>query len=300
MQITRENFIGQISFDRFQRNVESARENGWTHWIGDIPVHPQLIKFFKAFKDKRYNIVPCVDTNTKAFWNTPSNSDNPQAVSVYYSLGITYPDTPNFRVGSISIEAGKDSAQFCVMSERIENEKFSSGSLGYNIRQSKDMAKALKIALQFLKPLDYDDIQDRCTGALNSGLYNLRDPARSKIREGMSMNNDDVMQEVAHMIASGYTPRTDQFKKALDLMMTEGAELKRMQDYKPRACFVWVKPNSLVYRFTGDREATECTKLDDVPELIRNKLAVLQIASNEDAIADVGVRVSDVNYWVFA
>jgi hypothetical protein len=186
------------------------------------------------------------------------------------------------------------------MSERIENEKFSSGSLGYNIRQSKDMAKALKIALQFLKPLDYDDIQDRCTGALNSGLYNLRDPARSKIRESMNIHNDEVMQEVAHMIASGYTPRTDQFKKALDLMMTEGAELKRMQDYKPRACFVWVKPHSLVYRFTEDREATECTKLDDVPELIRNKLAVLQIASNEDAIADVGVRVSDVNYWVFA
>ena len=135
MQITRENFIGQISFDRFQRNVESARENGWTHWIGDIPVHPQLVKFFKAFKDKRYNIVPCVDTNTKAFWNTPSNSDNPQAVSVYYTLGITYPDTPNFRVGSISIDSGKDSAQFCVMSDRIENEKFSCGSLGYNIRK---------------------------------------------------------------------------------------------------------------------------------------------------------------------
>jgi hypothetical protein len=116
----------------------------------------------------------------------------------------------------------------------------------------------------------------------------------------MNIHNDEVMQEVAHMIASGYVPRTDQFKKALDLMMTEGAELKRMQDYKPRACFVWVKPHSLVYRFIEDREATECTKLDDVPELIRNKLAVLQIASNEDAIADVGVRVSDVNYWVFA
>lgn len=299
MQITRENFIGQISFDRFQRNVESAREAEWAHWIGDIPVHPQLLKFFKAFKDKRYNIVPCVDTNTKAFWKT-SEDGKSITTSVYYSLGITFPDTPNFRVGSISIESGKDSAQFCVMSERIENEKFSSGSLGYNIRQSKDMAKALKIALQFLKPLGYDDIQDRCTGALNSGLYNLRDPARSKIRESMNIHNDEVMQEVAHMIASGYTPRTDQFKKALDLMMTEGAELKRMQDYKPRACFVWVKPHSLVYRFTEDREATECTKLDDVPELIRNKLAVLQIASNEDAIADVGVRVSDVNYWVFA
>ena len=299
MQITRENFIGQISFDRFQRNVESAREVGHEHWLGDIPVHPDLLKFFKAFKDKRYNIVPCVDFNSKTIWKSGEDIES-VAVPMYVALGITFPDTTNFRTGSISIETDKGYTMFCVTSDKIENEKFSTGSVGDNIRQSKDMAKALKVALQFLKPLDYDDIQDRCTGALNTGLYNLRDPARSKIREGMSMNNDDVMQEIAHMIASGYTPRTDQFKKALDLMMTEGAELKRMQDYKPRACFVWVKPHSLVYRFIGDREATECTKLDDVPELIRNKLAVLQIASNEDAIADVGVRVSDVNYWVFA
>ena len=299
MQTTRENFIGQIPFDRFQRVVDSAREQNHEHWIGGIPVHPDLLKFFKAFKDKRYNIVPCVDFNSKTIWKTNEDGDS-TAVTMYVSLGVTYPDTPNFRVGSISIETDKGYTMFCVTSDKIENEKYSSGSLGYNMRQSKDMAKALKIALQFLKPLGYDDIQDRCTGVLNSGLYNLRDPARSKIRESMNIHNDEVMQEVAHMIASGYVPRTDQFKKALDLMMTEGAELKRMQDYKPRACFVWVKPHSLVYRFTDDREPTECTKLDDVPELIRNKLAVLQIASNEDAIADVGVRVSDVNYWVFA
>jgi hypothetical protein len=40
--------------------------------------------------------------------------------------------------------------------------------------------------------------------------------------------------------------------------------------------------------------------MDDVPEFVRNKLAVLQIAKNGDAIADVGVRVSDITYWVFA
>jgi hypothetical protein len=40
--------------------------------------------------------------------------------------------------------------------------------------------------------------------------------------------------------------------------------------------------------------------MDDVPELVRNKLAVLQIAKNGDTIADVGIRVSDTNYWVFA
>jgi hypothetical protein len=73
-----------------------------------------------------------------------------------------------------------------------------------------------------------------------------------------------------------------------------------MQGYKPRACFVWIKSNSLSYKFKDDKEAIVCTSMDDVPELIRNKLAVLQIANNSDVIADVGIRVSDITYWVFA
>ena len=303
MQTTKENFIGKIDFDRFQRNVENAREKGHEHWIGDIPVHPELIKFFKAFKAKRYNIVPCVDANTTNYWVRGADGEM-VGVGVYYKLGITYPDTPDFRSGEIHIESDPnfDGSKFtyCVKADDIENEKFASHSAGYNIRQSKDMAKALKLCSKFLSPLDYDDIEDRCRSEFRNGIEHLRSPAREKLHESLTIVRSDVQQEVAHMIASGYQPSTQAFKEVLDLIVKEGAELKRMQDYKPRACFVWLKPNSLSYRFTGEKEITECTKIEDVPELIRNKLAVLQIASNGDAITDVGIRVSAVNYWVFA
>ena len=154
--------------------------------------------------------------------------------------------------------------------------------------------------MTYLKPISYDEIHDMCTRNLHSGINQLRDPARSKIHEALTMGRDDVAREVAHMIASGYQPATQIFKEAIDLLVKEGAELKRMQDYKPRACFVWVKSNSLSYKFTDEKQVTECTSMDDVPEFVRNKLAVLQIAKNGDAIADVGVRVSDITYWVFA
>ena len=304
MQTTKENFIGQIDFDRFQRNVEKAREANHEHWIGDIPVHPELLKFYKAFKAKRYNIVPCVDSNTQHFWK-PDNVDGEKVgLGVYYQLGITFPDTTDFRSGSIFVDAadvhGKNEITYCVKSDDIENEKYSCNSDGYHVRQSKDMAKALKVAMKFLTPLDYDDINDRCTGALNTGIYHLREPAREKLHQKMRIEHSVIAQEVAHMIAAGYQPSTEAFKNALDMWAREGAELKRMQDYKPRACFVWVKPNSLSYRFTEDKVVTECTSMDDVPELVRNKVAVLQIAKNGDAIADVGVRVSDITYWIFA
>jgi hypothetical protein len=299
MKTTLETYVGLVAFNHFEDIAERAKEKGWAHWIGDIPVHKELLVFYKAFKDKRYNIVPCVDVGTKVIWKRDADGDATDSVSVYHALGITFPDTPNFRVGKLIVTTDNGIA-YCVESEKIENEKYSSGSDGYNIRQSKDMKKALKVAVQFLKPLDYDDVMDRSSHPLRVGLGNLRDTARFKLHDKLDIGRTDMAQEVAHMIASGYVPSTTAFKNALDLLMTEGAELRRMQDYKPRACFVWVKPTSLAYRFAEDKEATECTQMDDVPELIRNKLAVLQIAKNGEAIADVGVRVSDITYWVFA
>jgi len=298
MKTTQETYVGLVAFHHFQDVAERAKEKGWAHWIGDIPVHKELLAFFKAFKDKRYNIVPCVDVGTKVFWMRDDQGEQ-VGISVYHALGITFPDTPNFRVGKLIVTTDNGIA-YCVESEKIENEKYSSGNDGYNIRQSKDMKKSLKVAVQFLKPLDYDDVMDRSSHPLRVGLGNLRDTARFKLHDKLDIGRTDMAQEVANMIASGYVPSTTAFKNALDLLMTEGAELRRMQDYKPRACFVWVKPTSLAYRFAEDKEAIECTQMDDVPELIRNKLAVLQIAKNGEAIADVGVRVSDITYWVFA
>ena len=291
--------MGQVRFDLFQRNVETARVNNHEHWIGDIPVRKEMVAFFKAFKDKRYNIVPCVDKSSTVFWKRDAEGES-IGVPVYDTLGITFPDATDFRSGSLIIAHDGTDMQYCVESKKIENEKYACHSDGYNIRQSKDMKKALKIAMTYLKPLGYDDILDRCRNQLSNGIENLRSPARERLHERLSIQRNDIAQEVAHMIASGYVPSTPTFKNALDLLVKEGAELKRMQDYKPRACFVWVKPNSLSYKFTEEQHVTECTSMDDVPELIRNKLAVLQIAKNGDAIADVGVRVSDITYWIFA
>jgi len=299
MKTTQENFIGKVSFDRFEVHATKARDLGYQHWIGDIPVDKHLLAFFKAFKDKRYNIVPCVDISTVTCWQYAADGTQ-YGVNVYQTLGITFPDATDFRSGVISVDHSGDSPMFCVESVKIKNEKFSTHSDGYNIRKSKDIKKALKVALQFLKPLGYDDVLDNCRGRLFIGLNDLRSLAREKLYTRLSISSGDVSQEVSHMIASGYVPSTKSFKDALDLLANEGAELRRMQDYKPRACFVWVKPNSLAYKFTEEKEVTECTSMDDVPELIRNKLAVLQIAKNGDAIADVGVRVSDITYWIFA
>ena len=73
-----------------------------------------------------------------------------------------------------------------------------------------------------------------------------------------------------------------------------------MSNYKPRMCFLWSKQNSLMYKYSDSNEApVEITNLNDLPENLRNKLAMLNIAEEGSAIPDVGVRCANSCFWVF-
>jgi len=297
MQTTIDNYVGTRTFDAFVRTSEAAREAGHQYWINDIPVTQELLAFYKAIKAKRFNIVPRVDFLALAL--SSLSADN--GLMLYNRIGITYADTTAFTSGNIFTGTNKSGVtEYSVDSKSICNEKYVYNSDGYNVRKSKDMAKALKVALKHLTPMTYSDIVKESTGYLNTAISNLRQPAREKWSEVFHLPRDEVVEEMEYMLSVGYTPRSEAFKKAIDLIVSEGAELKRMREYKPRACFVWIKPTSLTYKFTDEQTQTECTDPLMVPELIRNKVAILQIASKGSAIADVGVRVSDTTYWVFA
>ena len=76
--------------------------------------------------------------------------------------------------------------------------------------------------------------------------------------------------------------------------------MKRTANYRPKKIFVWVKPDRVEYQYdTTDGEPVVAYKLDDVPEDIRNKVAVLQIGEKNHAIMDVGMKVTETTYWVF-
>ena len=176
---------------------------------------------------------------------------------------------------------------------------FRSGNDGYRIRKSKDMRKMVKVARQFLKPFTVEEVLNHNRHALNAALFDVRDPARNKFREKLSIDMNDIADEIAHMLALGYQPSTKSFREALDVMRSEGAELKRLKDYAPRVCFVWAKQNSLVYKYEDSSESVEITDLNDLPELLNTKLGVLNIAQEGSAIPDVGVRVNASTFWVF-
>lgn len=288
--MTADNFVGDRSFNHYIDWAKGAQEAGHTWWFRGVPVTRSLHEFLCAIRAKRFDVLASIES-------MPVHMENPSgdAYRAYNKVGIVFPDLPTHRIGLAFIDNGS----FCVKSEKIENEKFSVNSEGYRIRKSKDMKKMLKVALQYFKPLQFDAVYASFESDLTMAVHNVRSPAQEKLRDALTMGTDSLMTEAQNMLALGYAPVTLAFQNALKLLAEEGSELKRLRNYKPRACFVWAKQNSLVYRYNDSSEAVEVTNLADLPEDINNKLAVLNIAEQGSTVPDVGIRLNPYAFWVF-
>jgi hypothetical protein len=283
--MNQEQYLGAYRYDSYKTTVETARGNNHQHWIGEIPVVLPALKFFNEIRYKRPDLVPRVDCKRNG--------------AAYGGVGLAFKDATDIPVGSIFVEDDKDGKLlYCVASDRIKNEKFNDYRPEYHVKKTKDFAKAVKTALQFLRPYSVQDVMDDKEPALAGALAKLKDEPENKLYKATSMGKRTIREEIDNMIRSGYVPATQEFKESIQLMVEQGEELKRITSYNPKRTFVWVKPDRVEYQpHTG--VPVVAYKLDDVPEDIRNKVAVLQIGEEGHAVMDVGVKVTPTTFWVF-
>jgi hypothetical protein len=62
---------------------------------------------------------------------------------------------------------------------------------------------------------------------------------------------------------------------------------------------VWAKPDKVEFKYSDDAQVYVVYNVQDVPENVRDKIAVLQIGNAGDAVMDVGSKISNTMYWVF-
>ena len=302
-KILQSKYLGTRPYEGYEAAWETARKYDHPWWFDGIPVTNNLYNFICEIKAKRPQIVLRLDTPPLFHYidhiDPGTGTQERVVVRQYNELGITYSDTPTIRLGRIGVTHDAEPKYF-VYSKRIANEKYRHGNDGYYTKKSKKMPNMVSVALRELRPYDFADMEGYSRAGLSSAIMSIRDPARSKLHSKLRIEVEDIATELANMILVGYTPSTANFQTAIDLIASEGAELRRLKDYRPRTCFVWAKQNSLMYKYSdADASAIEVTNMNDVPENIRNKVAMLNIADDNCAIADVGVRLDASTFWIF-
>lgn len=290
--IKQEDYVGKYPYKNYVDAYNEAKMNQHPHWLGDVPMPQHLMKFYNEFKHKRPDAVLRLDKRGSYY--------NGKGYRVFSEVGIAFKDAPDLLCGSLSVEAGSaaDELLYVVTSNRIENDKFATHSDGYHRKQTKDFVKAVKNALQYVKPTPFEELLTAQADACHNALQHIRTPAYDKLYTAGNVGRQNVLEEVRHMISMGYKPVTNTFQAAFNLLAAEGDELEALARYQPRTCFVWAKPDRVEYQIMGN-EKVIAYDLQHVPEDIRNKVSVLQIGNINQPIQDVGVKVAETMYWLF-
>jgi hypothetical protein len=291
--INKDEYKSEYDYDRLVALIDTAKQNNHGFWIGDIPVTGTLRKFYNEIKFKRPDMVVHTDFRPARY--------NGLEYLVFADLAVAYEQSPTVRVGRIGLElnANKE-VEYVVESPRIMNEKYASYSEGYRIKTTKKFANGVKNALQYLKPKTFNEVTHETTIHLERAVASMKEPAQNKLYEASRIGRNDILEELHFMVQSGYEPITQSFRNSLNIIREQGEELRAIDNYKPRKCFVWSKTDRIEYRYDGETEPHVVFNIQDVPENIRDKIAVLQINDgSKTALMDVGYKIDNDMYWVF-
>ena len=289
--LTRESFDSDFHHGEYVEWYEKAKQQEYKFWIGDIPVQQHLLQLFNEFKYKRPDIVVKPSNNTLR-WDSVG-------LKAFEGVSIAFNEAPDVVVGYLEGCRGDDNfPKYTVTSERICNEKYSDYNKLYHTKTTKKLTLAIKNALQFVKPFDLDYMAKKESSSASHALDTLKEKANDTLYYKFDADRKELFKEVSNMVSAGYTPRTPKFAEMIDIFKAEGEMMKELLAYKPRKCFVWAKVDRLEYRY-DDEEVVVALNIGEVPEDIRNKVAVLQIADKNSPIKDVGVTISESTYWLF-
>ena len=298
--LTKEQFISEghtgrdSIYDSYRNAYKTAKEANHQYWVGEIPVVENLRKFYMELKFKRPEFMPII-------WGVAEYKNHNHDRMAYTKLCIAHKDSPDIAIGFIYIEQDKEwkYTVFGVHSKRIKNAKFSESSEGFCKAHTQKFTNAMKNARQYLKEQTVEELAKEWNGRAENALSEIRESGRYIYRQVGNIDLEAVFKEIKHMVSMGYTPVTAEFTKSLTLYKDKEQEIQELTNYKPRRCFVWLKPTTVEYMFADDKQQVIAKTVEEVPEEIRNKVAVLQISEENTAIKDVGQRVSPTTYWVF-
>jgi hypothetical protein len=281
-------------------NLTTAKRCGHTCFLGSedgdmVAVLPTLKNFFMEYQHKHKNAVAVIervaghriDTEHDTFF-----AQNKVTIAFDYAL-----DLP---VGIMQV-FGDDQGKtvYSVTSDTIQNERYKVHNPKYRVKESRDFKTAVKTARQHLKAFDFTQVMKDSMFACTNARDVIAQGGYNAISQALKFNTSELMQEIRAMVISGYTPKTAAFANAATFVREKGDEMERVKNYRPQQVFVWLQPHCAVYQYSGNAEAHTAHTVDELPEEVRNKIAVLNIGEKNSPIIDVGVKVDDTKYWVF-
>ena len=217
----------------------------------------------------------------------------------------------NFYDSRFTTEVGKlyrDKGQFVVHSKLIGNGKYSEGNSKYHTRATSNqntMSKYLETYIQPVAPIDIWRMYD-------TPRTNLYDKWRTALSDLVSKINMGIYGSTAETVRAAFVkdlinhvlygtkpyshPDLAQFKT--EEFAGAYLENERRRTIPKPTNHIFINPDETVVHWDGTFIHSYNT-INEIGEDLRSKLSLVKMLESNEMIAEVGMKISPVSFWLY-
>ena len=268
---------------------------------------PELQEVLKEFARKSHAVNLIVEGKLPVMKAAPFGSDPDESGNFRKAIFID-PRFPNNndasdRVGAIDRQYTADGHQFVIESRLIENEKFRRNSSDYHTKATKNIAKAVKIMVEHVKPFTYHEIFNFSNSLKRDLVGSWRGEHYNTGERGWVVYSNDAYAEIKHLRDLGVQFKTDTFRRLAENLEAREEHTRRNRQ-QVEAYHVYVDEQSGRVAVTkqtmgphddviGVHATLLYDSLEKLPEELLGSVSLLKIlGEGEKMLMGVGARVS--------
>lgn len=200
-------------------------------------------------------------------------------------------------VGYVRWDFGRRASdfEFEVQSRLIENNKYNRWSREHHTVRTKDMKKALKHALTYLKPWGYEELVIETRDAVQRVHQKWVDEKQSSTFN-MRPNQDSMYLELKNLVAQGVTFITPEFKTAISTIHEYEEYRERRNRKVDLSCVMYMLGKVIL---NDGKTTNEFVSDELLPDYHKSKVALLKLVDNAQFIPEVGYKVDANTFWIY-
>ena len=201
-------------------------------------------------------------------------------------------------VGSVEYTYGKRSDhEYKISSRKIFNDRFSHWNNENHSQRTKDMKKALKIAMSNLLPFEWHEVSSQ--GKRNAEqAHEVWARSDNSSTRPFRIDTDEMYKEIKHLVAMGVQFKGEAFKSAA-AGIEAYEEFQRKSSIKGKFDTFIVREDKVILIFDGCAlEPQEFGALDALPESTRNSIALLKLVDKDKLLPEIGYRSGENTYFI--
>ena len=186
------------------------------------------------------------------------------------------------------------SYNYVVVSPRIQNQKYGAWNNDYHTISSINHKKAIKAAMEFIKPFSYVEIVEESQPKVERA-HSAWVSENSSVSYAFNLNHEQTYTEIKNLASQGVVFATEAFKKAV-AKLAEYEEWIERKKVTGMLC-IYVEEDKCV-EIRGAKE-TIFKSIEELASDVQSKMAMLKIMDLNILLPEVGYRVDEKTFWVY-